>query len=457
MNFDETTALQTVQGSEIETSAMAAGATMEIQAMMAWAVKYPRDEDKALDAMLKRAQSEKFADLAIYEMERKNWRTGEIKVIRGLTIECARDLLVQWKNTRIVDSVIADTERYLIGKVCAYDIENNVQIPEEFIVSKTWERSKIKEGDELCGERINTNGQKIYIIKIPDLELNNAYKAQRARSLRNVINAIIPSYYKEQILEACMATKRNASEKAVQSNEGLKAMALAFAELDVSEDQLIKYLGHPIAKMTAKEHVHLRGVYRSMKNEGIPWERIVEMAGKAKAKPESGALNLNNMQPGTPEKQEDKSSGKRRGRPPGSKNKPKESSAIPSEELPTERTKTTPATPPVDQDQDTTPPDESNASQESDQLASSGKMGADDIRKVKLAEVDEILREHLKLKWSITDDGRIKAARNCVKLAVMATEYEEMTIDDIEEAILYITQGTRFEEDLRERMILLKS
>jgi len=284
---------------EIQPTAMGAGATMDIQAQMAWAVRFPRNEEVALAAMLKRAENERFANSAVYELERKNYSTGDIKIIRGLSVDIARDMLTRWKNVRIQDRIVADTDEYLIAQVSAWDVEANIVIPEEFIVRKVKERKFVGKGDEVISERTNSKGQTVYVVRLQELELNNAYKAIRARSLRNVINALIPSDIKDEIFDACLRTKMRAAREAVSDPKAIQALKDAFEGIGVTGEDLERYLGHTIDLLNADEYSHMRGVYTSLKKEGLTWDRILEMAGKgpdARPEPEVGHINLSDLQ-----------------------------------------------------------------------------------------------------------------------------------------------------------------
>lgn len=280
---------------DFQADAGIAQVTAELQAQMLWAVKFPRDEERAFNTVMQRCKSFTFADKGTYELERKNKRTGEVKKIRGLGTDLASEALKHWKNVRISTDLVSETDDSLLLTVSAYDLEANLKIPEMVFVSKTIEKSWTEDGQVVISERVNSNGKRVYVVRATDEELRIKIAAVVSKARRNVILRLIRSDYLEAWLEQAMETKAVEAEKQAKTKEGKEKLLRAFSDLGITQGQLEEYLEHPFGGLTSEEWVHLRGVYRSVKDEGISWKDIMQ---EAKEGPSRGNIGLDDLQPG---------------------------------------------------------------------------------------------------------------------------------------------------------------
>lgn len=259
----------------------------ELQSMMMMAVKYPRDERAATEAILERCDDPDFADAAVFELERTDYRTNETKIIRGLTIDMAEEIHRQFRNILVTTELISETSEGMLLDVSVWDIERNIKNSEPVYVSKTVERSKLKGGQVPIAERRNARNQTIYIVAATDDELRSKMLGLTHRNKRNGLLCAIPSDIQDKFFNKCMETKYKEANKQAQTSEGQQKIIDSFKTVGVSQGMIEQHIKHPITELSQDEWVHLRGLYRAVTKEGLSWEQATGQEEKADPKPEA--------------------------------------------------------------------------------------------------------------------------------------------------------------------------
>ncbi len=300
---------------ELQVSASVAKVQAELQAMMMWAVKFPRNEEVAIEQINNRCKRFTFADAATYQLERKNYQTGEVKIIRGLSIDMAEEVQRRFKNIRIETDVISETESGILLVVSGYDLENNIKLTEPVFVSKLVERSRLYEGQVAISERRNAQGKIVYTVRPSDDDMRAKMLAQTHKAKRNVLLCLVPSDAQEQWIETAFATIEAHSQKEAETDEGRAKIIDTYSKIGVSRKQIESYLGHSFDDLTAEEWVKLRGFYKSITKEGLTWEQAT---GTDPDRPETerSSIKPEDLRPvETPvDPREEKESGHRRAR-----------------------------------------------------------------------------------------------------------------------------------------------
>jgi len=297
-------AMNTGAVTEFQPDAAVATVQAELQAMLMWAVKFPRNEEKAIAEITERCKTFAFADSAIYELKRENKRTGEIKFIRGIGIAGAREVQRRFKNIRLSTDLISETEDGMLLLVASYDLENNIKVPEPVFVSKTIERSYVKDGDIVLRERLNAKGQKLYVVRPTDEEMRVKILATGNKAVRNVLLACVPSDAQETWIEQCLETKMVEAKKQAGTKDGKDKLLRSFDTVGVTRKQLEEYLGHDMGGLTPEEWSHLRGVFRSLRDEGLSWNDILDRKETDKAEPERGTIDMADLKPSAPKSED---------------------------------------------------------------------------------------------------------------------------------------------------------
>lgn len=249
--------------------AAAEASKQRIQAAYIIAATHPRNVDEARIRILSACKRPRFAERVEY------CKPGgsDNKKITGPSIRFAETAMREWGNILSDIQVVYEDEMIRRVKVYITDLQTNTQFSKEISVSKTVERKNPK-GREVVSERLNTYGEKVYIVKATDDELMNKEASLISKSVRNEGLRLIPSDIIDEALETAKETLKS---KDREDPDSAKRRVLdAFAELKVMPKDIEKHLGHPVDRISLNEIQELRGIYRSMMDEGVTWESLAE-------------------------------------------------------------------------------------------------------------------------------------------------------------------------------------
>lgn len=259
------------QGTELSVSASEARAKAEIEASYTVAFHRPRSTAQARSKILEACKRTRFAEIAKYMKP-----VGSGKVT-GPSIRFAEEAAKAYGNIRTsIDTVYEDDDLRKI-RVSATDLESNLQHSMEISLRKVVERRKIRDGMEVLGERTNTQGQTVFLIRATEDDLLNKTQALASKALRTVLLRLLPQDIIEEAMDQVQDTLREQIAK--DPSKHLKALADAFNSVGVRPVDLEKYLGHDLDATTPAEIDELRALFNSIKNGETTWQEAVSGGG----------------------------------------------------------------------------------------------------------------------------------------------------------------------------------
>ena len=213
----------------------------EVQGAMVIAKKFPRDEAKAFDRILKACQRKGLAEDANYTYPR-----GTEKV-SGPTIRLAEAIAQNWGN--IDYGVIELDNKNGASELMAYawDLETNTRTTKIFTV-KHWRDTK-KGGYALTDSR----------------DIYEATANFGARRVRACILGIIPGDVVDAAVEKCKETLRGQHKTSLEDR--FKKMIASFEEnFMVGQKQIEEYLGYGVQGFSEEDFIKMQGVFRSLRD-----------------------------------------------------------------------------------------------------------------------------------------------------------------------------------------------
>lgn len=267
--------LTTVDPSAI---AMAEAAKARIQAAYIMALKKPRSEDQARVRILEACRRPEFADRVEFS------KPVGGKAIKGPSIRFAETALRLWENIDSDVQVIYDDDNVRRIRVRVTDLETNASFTKELSIRKTVERKSTKGRDgAVIGERVNSYGDKVYIVQATDDELMNKENALVSKAIRNEGLRLIPSDVIDEAIRTAKETLRN--RDAIDPAAAKKNVVDKFAGLGVRPKELEKFLKHPLDSISPAELENLRGVYRAINDGEASWADYVVTEEEPKEAP----------------------------------------------------------------------------------------------------------------------------------------------------------------------------
>lgn len=246
--------------------ALAAQAKATIEARYLVAMRYPRNLLVTRERLLDACRRPVFAEKARYAVPR-----GGSKV-RGWTIRFAEDVARALGNLSVEASAIHDDEQIRIVRVTVTDLEANIPWSIDVTIAKVVERNSVKEGAVVMGERIGSQGQRVFLIAATDDDLMVKQNALVSKAARTGILRSCPA----DILEECevQVQATNAGKLTKDRGGEIKKLVDAFAGRRVSIGQLDTFLGHPVTDVSGEEWQLLREMFAAMSEEGVMWSQL---------------------------------------------------------------------------------------------------------------------------------------------------------------------------------------
>ncbi len=269
------TARQGAMGQEVEflgetaSAAIAEKARAGIEARFIMARRFPRDLAVVRERLLAACARPGFAEVAIYH---KPVGDG----IEGPSIRMAEEAARCMGNIDTSAVTVYDDQYKRIIEVSATDLEVNLTYPQTITVEKTVERRKIRGGQVVRYQRVNSYGDTVFIVDATDDEILNKTAALVSKSLRTVLLRLLPGDILEEAMEKARAVRREIDAKDLVGARD--RMTAAFDRLGVRVDQIAAFLGHAVSSVTAEELERLRGLYNAIRDGETTWQEAVEKA-----------------------------------------------------------------------------------------------------------------------------------------------------------------------------------
>lgn len=218
----------------------------EIKGKMFLARQFPRDPDWALEAALKECGRKELAEVAQYEYPKGD------TVVKGPSIRLVEVLARHWSNiTSGVDEIDSKDGETTI-KAYAWDLETNVSDSKTFTVRH--ERT-VGKGQNRTTKRL-TDERDIY-----EMVANKGARRKRACLL-----AVLPGWYVDAAVAACEETLKASLTDGKSMEEVISSVVDAFAEFNISPQQIQDKLGKEIDKLSKNDVVKLRHLYSAIKD-----------------------------------------------------------------------------------------------------------------------------------------------------------------------------------------------
>ncbi|MCP4568981.1 MAG: hypothetical protein GY841_15510 [FCB group bacterium] len=233
-------------GMDVESSR----AIASVQASMVMAAKRPRREIASWKRMKAACSRLRFAEKALFAYRRGG------TLVSGPTIRLAESLASAWGNLDMGFKVIEKLEGGHLVQVFCHDLESNLRVSRELIISK----NRYMGGDLLKAER--------------DIAENISSVAQR--NVRNVVLQCLPADLVEDAISQCQKTMAKGDGRPLQTR--IRDAVVSFEEIGISVAMLEDFLGHNMEATEPLEIPKLQGAYQSITSGMAKREELFNIA-----------------------------------------------------------------------------------------------------------------------------------------------------------------------------------
>jgi len=247
--------------------AAAEGAKARIQAAYSMALHKPRNVEQARINIIEECRRPAFAAKVEYSKP-----VGGRK-IRGASIRLTETALQLFGNIDTETQVIFEDDQIRRIKVRCLCLESNVSFSKDVNIKKTVER-KNPVDREIVGERINTQGEKVFVVKATEDELANKEAALVSKEIRNNGLRLIPQDIIDEAIETARETLKNQDAK--DPNAAKKKILDTFAAIGIKPVELEKYLEHGLDTISPAELEDLRSVYAAIRDGESTWQDFIK-------------------------------------------------------------------------------------------------------------------------------------------------------------------------------------
>ena len=266
--------------------AAAESAKARIQSAYIMALQNPRNYDNARLKILAACKRPDFAEKCTYT------KPVGGSTLTGPSIRFAELALREWGNVSYENQVVFDDENVRRIRVTVTDLESNATFSKEIQLSKAIERKNSK-GREVLGERLNSYGDTVYLVRATEDEVATREAALISKALRNEGLRLIPTEIIEEGLTVARQTLQAKDRK--DPDAARKQLTEAFFAYGVKPMELEKYLGHSLDQCQPDELQELRSIYRAIKDGEAKWAgfmetKEIERAEKEQTKPISDVM-----------------------------------------------------------------------------------------------------------------------------------------------------------------------
>ena len=200
--------------------------------------------------MIRACSRPTFADEARYEYPR-----GKEKV-SGPSVKLARESARVWGNIEYGIEMLEDGEDYVVIRAWAWDKETNTRV----FADDQFDKKVQRKAD---------GGTYWKDVRDDEREMRELINRRGAICVRNCILQLIPADFVE---DAMTQVYKTLSDKATKDPDAeRKAIILGFSQLNVSVEELERYLTHPVAICSPAELAGLRSIFVSVRDGNSKW------------------------------------------------------------------------------------------------------------------------------------------------------------------------------------------
>ena len=270
---------------EMSASAATAQAQAIVQARYIMALRQPRDVDDFRIRLLKDCERPGFAEVAMYHRS-----VGGGKMAESASIRMIEAALQHFRNVHADHVITYEDKRCLKVHVEVTDVERNIGYGAEAIIDKTVERRALKDGQRPLGERLNSEGIKVYLVAATESDMRAKVGSEISKLIRGCGERLLPG----DVIEEAEQAVRRVRETKVTADPSAerKRLSDAFAGLGIMPSELKKYLGHELDAATPTELIELGGVYLLVKDGESDWRSVLALKTEASPAHDSKATEL---------------------------------------------------------------------------------------------------------------------------------------------------------------------
>jgi hypothetical protein len=175
-------------------------------------------------------------------------------------------------------------------RVTVTDLEVNGTWSRDLTVAKTVERKMLKKGQTPISTRVNSYGDRVFIVEATDDEVGVKEAAAVSKAARTLILRLVPGHIQDEALALC---KQIASDRDAKDPDAARVRILdAFSGIGVTPVDLEQYLGHSTEKITPAEVERLRKVYSAVSTDETTWQDALDASVSARQnKPQATATD----------------------------------------------------------------------------------------------------------------------------------------------------------------------
>lgn len=228
-----------------------------VDSQVATAKQYPRDIKKSLNnSIVMATMDNETAQACGYALPRGG------RPITGPSVHLAKIIVSNWGNMRTESKVVNITDKQIVSRGIAWDLENNVA--SAFEVRRSIVNSK---GQRFSDDMITVTGN-----------------AANSIAYRNAVFSVIPKALVDKVYkEAQRLITGDLSDETVLLKRRTKAIDLFKDEYDISEEEVIKLCGkQTVNQIKANEIALLLGIYQSLKDGDTIVEELMKPIRKSK-------------------------------------------------------------------------------------------------------------------------------------------------------------------------------
>lgn len=274
--------------STASTDALVAKARADVEARWVMAMRAPRNLDDVRQYVIAECKNPEFAKAAIYAKP-----VGGGNVVEGLSIRFAEMACRQMGNMSVEHMTIFDADDMRIARVTVTDFETNATWSKDLNIRKTVERKQLKRNQKPLGERVNSYGDRVYIVEASDDDVAIKEAALVSKASRTGILRLVPGNVQREAMALC---KKVIADKAAKDPDGERREILdGFALIRVMPSDLEAFLGHPTTQILPVEIQRLRSIFVSIRDGETTWQDVLEEVLEARAQAKAA-----NPTPGTP-------------------------------------------------------------------------------------------------------------------------------------------------------------
>lgn len=257
---------------ETASTAVAVQAKAAVEARYLMAMKNPRSWDVVRVRLLEACKRPGFASSARYS------KPVGGKSIVGPSIRFAEEAMRAMGNLLVETMVVFDEHQRRIVRITTTDLESNLSYPTDILIDKTVERSSVRQGQVIVGQRLNSQGKAVYIVEATEDDLLVKQAALTSKTIRTSALRLLPSDILEDAMGEVATTLTTADAK--DPTAARKRICDSFYELGVDPSDLEEYLGHKLDHTTPAELTLLRTVYQALRDGETTWPDVMETKGK---------------------------------------------------------------------------------------------------------------------------------------------------------------------------------